>query len=124
MNKPDRLESSLPWGKFENPDLTAKGEERAEVPFMKMATLWFNTGTLCNIECQNCYILSSPTNDQLVYISHAEVIHYLDEIKQLNWTPSEIGFTGGEPFMNPDIIPMLATCLKRGYEVLADQASM
>jgi hypothetical protein len=30
----------------------------------------------------------------------------------------EIGFTGGEPFMNRDIVPMLASALARGFEVL------
>jgi len=118
MNKPDRLENSLPWGKFENPDLTAKGELRADVPFLRLETLWFNTGTLCNIECRNCYILSSPTNDQLVYLSHGDVTQYLDQAGQLEHRPSEIGFTGGEPFMNPDIIAMLETSLSRGFDVL------
>ena len=56
-------------GKFENPKLTAKGEDRATVSLSNPQTLWFNTGTLCNIECVNCYIESSPTNDALVYIT-------------------------------------------------------
>ena len=30
----------------------------------------------------------------------------------------EIGFTGGEPFMNPGIIEMLEECLSRGFSVL------
>ena len=30
----------------------------------------------------------------------------------------EIGFTGGEPFMNPDLLAMLADSLARGYRVL------
>jgi hypothetical protein len=30
----------------------------------------------------------------------------------------EIGFTGGEPFMNPDMIGMLDASLSRGFEVL------
>lgn len=30
----------------------------------------------------------------------------------------EIGFTGGEPFMNPDLIDMARECLERGFEVL------
>ena len=30
----------------------------------------------------------------------------------------EIGFTGGEPFMNPDIIEMLGDALERGFQVL------
>ena len=30
----------------------------------------------------------------------------------------EIGFTGGEPFMNRDMVPMLRSALARGFEVL------
>ncbi|MBL4751020.1 MAG: radical SAM protein [Amylibacter sp.] len=107
-----------PLGKFEHPDITAKGETRASVPLIGATTLWFNTGTLCNIECVNCYIESSPTNDALVYITPEEVVDYLDQIKARNWPTTEIGFTGGEPFMNPDMIDMTRACLERGYEVL------
>ena len=42
--------------KFTNPDVTLDGSERASVPLIEAKTLWFNTGTLCNIECANCYI--------------------------------------------------------------------
>ena len=34
------------------------------------------------------------------------------------WPVREIGFTGGEPFMNPDIIDMLGDALERGFQVL------
>jgi len=105
-------------GKFEHPDITAKGEIRASVPLIAATTLWFNTGTLCNIECLNCYIESSPQNDALVYITTAEVVDYLDQIKLRKWPTTEIGFTGGEPFMNPDMIDMTRACLARGYQVL------
>ena len=30
----------------------------------------------------------------------------------------EIGFTGGEPFMNRDILPILEAALARGFDVL------
>ena len=105
-------------GKFQDPDTTAKGETRAEVDLAGATTLWFNTGTLCNIECTNCYIESSPKNDALTYITTAEIIPYLDQITERNWPTSEIAFTGGEPFMNPDMIDMARVCLSRGYEVL------
>ena len=42
--------------KFKDPDITAKGERRASVALTRLETLWFNTGTLCNIACVNCYI--------------------------------------------------------------------
>lgn len=105
-------------GKFLDPALTAKGEARAKVPLSKPETLWFNTGTLCNIECANCYILSSPSNDALVYLTEAEVSDYLDQLEDRNWGVREIGFTGGEPFMNPEMVAMTRAALARGYDVL------
>lgn len=104
--------------KFTDPDKTLDGSERARVALSKLETLWFNTGTLCNIECENCYILSSPTNDALAYIKEDEVTPYLDEIAALDLGTREIGFTGGEPFMNPDMIAMAEAALSRGFEVL------
>jgi uncharacterized Fe-S cluster-containing radical SAM superfamily protein len=104
--------------KFKHPDTTADGEVRASVHLKKLETLWFNTGTLCNLECTHCYIESSPRNDRLAYITTDEVRTYLDEIKHDHWGTQEIGFTGGEPFMNPEIISMLELSLTRGFQTL------
>lgn len=104
--------------KFEDYLITAKGENRAYVDMTQLDTLWLNTGTLCNITCENCYIESSPKNDALVYLSHKEVCAYLDEIRDENMATSEIGITGGEPFMNPDIIPIMEECLSRGFKMV------
>jgi hypothetical protein len=102
--------------KFRDPLLTARGERRASVALTGLDTLWINTGTLCNLACRTCYIESSPRNDALVYISLAEAEAYLDEAQALG--TREIGFTGGEPFMNPDMIGMIDSALRRGFEVL------
>lgn len=104
--------------RFLDPNFTTSGDPRATVPFRGYDTLWFNTGTLCNIECHNCYIHSSPRNDQLVYLSAAEVGRYLDEAEGFEDRPRQIGLTGGEPFMNPDCIDMLHQSLSRGFRVL------
>ncbi|MFN0302336.1 MAG: radical SAM protein, partial [Burkholderiales bacterium] len=104
--------------KFVDPFVTAKGERRARITLGSLDTLWINTGTLCNLACSNCYIESSPKNDRLAYISAAEASAYLDEIAALGWPTREIGFTGGEPFMNPEIVPMLESALARGFSVL------
>lgn len=110
--------SAVNVGKFENPDITAKGKPRAKVALSAPKTLWFNTGTLCNIECVNCYIESSPSNDALVYITADEVSDYLDQLTDRNWGVTEIAFTGGEPFMNPEMIDIARASLERGYDVL------
>ncbi|MES0824234.1 radical SAM protein [Ruegeria sp. SCP11] len=114
----DNAPQSANIGKFQDKLVTADGQTRASVSLSNPETLWFNTGTLCNIECINCYIESSPTNDALVYITTAEVRDYLDQIEDRNWPVREIGFTGGEPFMNPEMIDMTRAALERGYEVL------
>ena len=108
----------LSKSKFSDPLVTADGQSRASVELQELETLWFNTGTLCNIECRNCYIESSPKNDRLAYLKHSEVVPFLDEIKNDGLATREIGFTGGEPFMNPDILFMMEDCLRRGFEVL------
>lgn len=107
-----------PIAPFTDPDITAKGEPRGAVAFDRLETLWFNTGTLCNIECAHCYIESSPTNDRLVYLSAADVAPYLDEIDAMEIGPVEIGFTGGEPFMNPAMNRLAGMALERGHSVL------
>ena len=104
--------------KFKDRELTAKGERRARVALKRLETLWFNTGTLCNIECANCYIESSPTNDRLAYVTVADVTKFLDEAEALGQRPHTVGFTGGEPFMNPDITTILQATLARSYDVL------
>src|ERR1700712_4871167 len=108
----------LDAAKFRDPQWTAGGAPRALVPFSGLQTLWFNTGTLCNLACATCYIESSPTNDALVYLSAAEVSGFLDEIAREQMATREIGLTGGEPFMNPEIAFILEACLARGFELL------
>ncbi len=110
--------SPLNRAKFTDPDRTAEGAVRARVALGQLATLWVNTGTLCNLTCANCYIESSPTNDKLAYFPRADLRGYLDEIESSALGTREIGFTGGEPFMNPDIIGMLEDVLERGLKAL------
>lgn len=116
--EPDFFRPPSTRDKFTDPDWTAKGDARARVGLDKLETLWVNTGSLCNIECANCYMESSPSNDRLAYITAREVTAYLDEIRDLGMQVREIGFTGGEPFMNPEILAMLSDALERGHEVL------
>lgn len=108
----------LASAKFIDPDITANGDRRAQVALKKLETVWFNTGTLCNLTCTNCYIESSPKNDRLVYLTREEVRYFLAEAGEMAQRPAEIGFTGGEPFMNPEIIGMIEDALAAGFRVL------
>ncbi len=102
--------------KFRDPAVTARGEVRATVAPAGLRTLWINTGTLCNITCINCYIESSPRNDALVYPTAEEVAPLIAEAQVMG--ARQIGFTGGEPFLNRHTPAMLRQVLDAGLEAL------
>ena len=110
--------SNLLDNKFKDQKVTADGSNRAFIEARNIKTLWFNTGTLCNIECKNCYIESSPKNDSLAYLTFEEVKSFIDEAIDKNLGTNEIGFTGGEPFMNKDIMKMIDYSLRKHLKVL------
>jgi uncharacterized Fe-S cluster-containing radical SAM superfamily protein len=104
--------------KFVDPRLTVSGRPRALVEIDRLETVWFNTGTLCNIECANCYIESSPSNNRLEYLTASEVAAYFVEISEAALPVRQIGFTGGEPFLNPELLDMVGDALQRAFDVL------
>lgn len=121
-NEPELLHLNLialrPIEKFRDPERTASGEARAFVDQQSLQTLWFNTGSQCNLTCEHCYIESSPHNDRLAYITAAEVERTLDEVQELGLESRLVGFTGGEPFLNPEFMEMLGHTLARGFDAL------
>ena len=104
--------------KFADPYITDDGSQRAHVDLHELKTLWLNTGTLCNLACENCYIESTPSNDRLSYLTLEEALPYLNEIQKNGLGTQEIGITGGEPFMNPEILAIMQACLSRGFKLL------
>ena len=50
---------------------------------------------------------SLPLTDNLEYITLKEVEFFLTEIKENFSSVTNIGLTGGEPFINPNIIPII-----------------
>lgn len=76
-------------------------------------TLWFQVaGTVCNLACSHCFISCSPTNHTHEFLSLAEVQSYLDEAVELG--VKEYYFTGGEPFLNPEMETILEATLRVG----------
>ena len=81
------------------------------VPLLSLDTLWFQVaGTICNITCTHCFISCSPTNHAHEMLSLADVEARLVEAKTLG--VRDYYFTGGEPFLNRDMIPILAATLR------------
>ncbi len=108
----------LASAKFHDPHVTASGAVRAVVSLRQLDTLWFNTGTRCNLTCANCYIESSPTNDALAYLTVDDVRGTLDELARDRLGTRTIGFTGGEPFLNRALPEMLELALSRAHDAL------
>jgi len=83
------------------------------VPMLALDTLWFQVaGTICNIACTHCFISCSPKNHSHEMLSLADVEERLAEAKRLG--VKEYYFTGGEPFMNRDMIAILRRTLQQG----------
>jgi AdoMet-dependent heme synthase len=75
--------------------------------------LWFQvTGTVCNLTCRHCFISCSPHNQSFGFLDLKTVQRFLDESVGLG--VKEYYFTGGEPFLHPDMVPILERTLRYG----------
>jgi sulfatase maturation enzyme AslB (radical SAM superfamily) len=75
--------------------------------------LWFQVaGTLCNLTCQHCFISCSPSNDHYGFLSLETIKQHLEQ--SLTLGVKEYYFTGGEPFLNREMVPILCETLKYG----------
>lgn len=83
------------------------------VELKSLDTLWFQVGgTVCNLACTHCFVSCSPTNHTHEFMTLGEVERYLGEAARLG--VREYYFTGGEPFLNPDMEAILAATLAVG----------
>jgi AdoMet-dependent heme synthase len=83
------------------------------VTLRALDTLWFQVGgTVCNLACTHCFVSCSPTNHTHEFLTLAEIRPYLLEAVALG--VKEYYFTGGEPFLNPEMENILATTLEQG----------
>lgn len=93
--------------------LALSGREPASPPVVELRgldTLWFQVGgTLCNLACTHCFVSCSPTNHTHEMMTLADVLPHLEEAADLG--VRELYFTGGEPFLNPEMESILATAL-------------
>src|SRR5438132_13288044 len=84
--------------------------------------LWFQVGgTLCNLECRHCFISCSPHNRNFRFLGLATVRRRLIESVELG--VKEYYFTGGEPFLNPEMTAILELALKFGPASVLTNAS-
>ena len=83
------------------------------VPLRHLDELWFQiTGTHCNLACRHCFISCHPHNREFGYLSREAIERHLRDSVSLG--VKEYYFTGGEPFLHPEIVPILETTLTYG----------
>jgi MoaA/NifB/PqqE/SkfB family radical SAM enzyme len=81
-----------------------------DVAFRGLRTLWFQVaGTFCNLACRHCFNSSGPRNPWLGGLDVATVVRYIGEAEALG--VREFYFTGGEPFLHPDLMRMVEAAL-------------
>jgi uncharacterized Fe-S cluster-containing radical SAM superfamily protein len=95
-------------------DLPAAGAAAAPaVALVHLDELWFQVaGTLCNLTCNHCFISCSPHNHAFGFLGLDAVRRALDESVGLG--VKEYYFTGGEPFLHPDLVAILEITLRYG----------
>ncbi len=83
------------------------------VPLAHLDELWFQVGgTVCNLECRHCFISCGPHNHSFGFLDLETVGQALEESVGLG--VKEYYFTGGEPFLNRDMVPILELTLRYG----------
>jgi len=93
------------------------------VPLVALDYLWFQVaGTVCNLRCTHCFISCAPDNHEFWFLDLETVASYLEESKA--WGVKEYYFTGGEPFMNRDLLPMLEATLAIGPASVLTNATL
>ena len=79
-------------------------------PFLGLSTLWVQiTGTWCNLECRHCINASGPRAPWLKPLDGDTIRRAIREAEELG--VGEIYFTGGEPFLHREILPLLERAL-------------
>src|SRR5215470_8163261 len=82
-------------------------------PLLHLDALWIQiAGTLCNLECTHCFVSSGPGNRRHDLMTRADVADRVAEA--LPPGVREFYFTGGEPFLHPELLEILADTLESG----------
>ena len=83
----------------------------ATLAFRHLSALWVQiTGTLCNLQCTHCINASGPREPWLAPLPAETARRHITEAAALG--VKEIYFTGGEPFMHDEILPLLTFALE------------
>ncbi len=92
---------------------TAPPAHFPEQPLLHLDSLWIQVaGTLCNLTCTHCFVSCGPGETRHAMMSREEVRSRVAEALPLG--VKEFYFTGGEPFLHPGMLDILADTLAYG----------
>ena len=89
---------------------TAEGNSRGFIQTHALDELWIHTGTACNLACPFCLEGSKPGDNRLQLMRFDDARPFIDEALILG--VKQFSFTGGEPFINKDIVHILEYALR------------
>ena len=79
-------------------------------PLLHLDALWIQVaGTVCNLTCTHCFVSCGPGDHRHPMMTRDEVRHRVEE--GLTLGVREFYFTGGEPFLHPGLLEILADTL-------------
>ena len=85
--------------------------------------LWFQvSGTRCNLTCHHCFISCSPHNHNFGFLSRHDIQRHLKQSVTLG--VKGYYFTGGEPFLNPEMTDILIDTLQYGPATVLTNATV
>jgi len=88
-------------------------DDAPNVPLTALDQLWFQvSGTVCNLRCTHCFISCSPDNHAFWFMDRDQVRTHLEASVEMG--VKDYYFTGGEPFMNRDMLAILEDTLRIG----------
>jgi sulfatase maturation enzyme AslB (radical SAM superfamily) len=89
---------------------TSQNEPRGYIQPQTLDELWFHTGTNCNLRCPFCFEGSQPGDNRIEFLTLDDARSFIDEALELG--VKKFSFTGGEPFVNPEFVAILAAALE------------
>jgi len=79
-------------------------------PLVHLDTLWLQiAGTVCNLRCTHCFVSAGPGDDRHAFMSREQVRSHLEDALRLG--VNDVYLTGGEPFLHPELFPIMADVL-------------
>ncbi len=98
-------------------------KSNVKVSLSHLDELWFQVaGTRCNLTCHHCFISCGPHNRNFDFLSRDDIQRHLKESVTLG--VKGYYFTGGEPFLNPEMADILIDTLQYGPATVLTNATV